>query len=457
MIDFRPFMNLRNGPKYIALSEGIDAACRAGDLKAGMKLPTHRELAKQLKVSVQTVSRAYAYAEHQGILYGRKGSGTYVGHYSPDQETAFLENIIEVNRSVIDLSIAKPICSEKQLNKFKSTMLEVINESNLDCMNRFRPVSGLSNHISSAKEWLNIQGAPVTNKNLILTNGTSQSIFLALASIIRPGELVACEKLVDHGLIGLSKTLNFKLLGLSMDEEGILPDALEKACQETQLRVLCCTPTFNNPTSSLMGISRREQIAYIAEKYRLIVIEDDVFGALQPNRYAPVSSYIPEQSFYASSLSKISIPGLRAGFLLVPENYRQQTLGHLAASGWMATPLTFEVASHMIHSGELLNLVNFQRREFSVRQTLARSILPGKYCHGSPYGMHIWLQLPEHLTAKTLSDRLAGEGIKVSTADQFIVNYQESINFLRISLGAEAERERLLTGLNAINSLLNNY
>ena len=74
-----------------------------------------------------------------------------------------------------------------------------------------------------------------------------------------------------------------------MDAEGLRPDALEAACRSTRARALYCMPRLQNPTSAVMSDRRRRQIAAIAEKYRLTVIEDDVYGFLSPEK-APLAA-----------------------------------------------------------------------------------------------------------------------------------------------------------------------
>ena len=92
-----------------------------------------------------------------------------------------------------------------------------------------RPIAGLDRHRDAAAHWLERLGVPAERDRILITNGAAQGIFLAVAAVVRPGDLVLTENLTDHGIIGLSNVLGFTLRGLPTDAEGILPEAFEAA------------------------------------------------------------------------------------------------------------------------------------------------------------------------------------------------------------------------------------
>ena len=454
-INLRPYLRPDGRARYLAIAEAIQNAFIAGHLQPGMRLPTHRELAADLRVSVQTISRAYSQAEKLGVVHGVIGSGTYVSNYSPDQETEFFQSgHPETARNPIDLSIAHPVCTKRHLQIVREAMIRVAQSENDQYLLKFRPVSGLAEHVAAGQHWLRGQGLPASHDNIVLCNGTAHGLMLALASIVNPGETIACEELVDHGFIALARTLNFRLTGLPIDEEGLVPEALEVACRESRLRILCCTPSLNNPTGSLMPTKRREQIAAIARRYDLLVVEDDVFGALEPKRCPPLASLIPERTFYATSFTKTVLPGLRAGYLVIPDCFRKQVIAHLTASTWMATPITFELVSDLIRENLLDSMIFTQQDELASRQSLARSLLPEASVGGSPFGMHIWLALPDDMTSQEMMERCREQGVLVTPCQQFCPSPRLAPRRVRVSLGSESYRPRLQEGLQIVRNII---
>ncbi|WP_181256417.1 PLP-dependent aminotransferase family protein [Zobellella taiwanensis] len=443
-------------PKYLAIAEALEEAIARGELPSGTRLPTHRELAEQLKVSVQTVSNAYAHAEKQGVIKARVGSGTFVSEYGADKETELmLADDTELDGKAIDLSIAHPVCTPELSRLFGETLVQIGEGHNEALIRAMRPVQGLRPHLEAAARWLEYQKMPVEPERILLCNGASQGLTLALEAVLQPGDWIACEELVDHGLIARSRMLHTRLLGLPVDREGIIPEALEEACRRRKIRVLCCTPSMSNPGSSHMGAERRQAIAELARRYHLMVIEDDVYGALEPERQPPLSSLLPEQSFYVTSLTKVVAPGLRCGFMVPPRHLMQHCVARLASSSWMATPLGFEVASRWMDNGTLVRLVAFQQQEFAARQQLARERLSGfEYdCH--PFGMHLWLRLPEGWQADQLVASARQANMLITGYQPFVVEPETRLGRVRISLGVESRRQRVGHGLQLLADMLN--
>src|SRR5580693_4214484 len=80
MTNWMPDLSDRHGPRYRAIAEALAEDVRVGRLAAGTQLPTQRDLAWKLHVTIGTVSRAYAEAERRGLIAGEVGRGTYVQH-----------------------------------------------------------------------------------------------------------------------------------------------------------------------------------------------------------------------------------------------------------------------------------------------------------------------------------------------------------------------------------------
>lgn len=453
-IDLAPFM--RPGqPKYLAIGNALTEAINTGVLVPGSKLPTHRELADTLGVSVQTVSNAYAHAEKQGAIYALVGSGTFVRsrHISHESDYLSTDEHDDPSRG-IDLSTAHPVCTQRHVKLYRESLERVAREGRDDFITSFHPTQGLTLHREVVCGWLAQQKLPVNPDNMLFCNGAAHALTLAMATLLKPGDTVLCEHETGMLLMALAQTLHFKLKGLATDDQGLLPEALEAACKQGGARVLFCTPTMNNPTTDTMGLERRQAIAELARKYDLTVVEDDVYGALQPDRHPPLSAFIPERSFYATSLTKITLPGMRAGYLVTPPNMVQQAIGRLRSTTWMATLMPFEIASWWMQDGTLDRMVSFQQQEFAVRQAMARQHLTACQFKADPNGMHIWAELPGHWSPERFVRRARQEGVMIFPAEPFLAAVDRSNQRIRISLGAEQSRSRIETGLATLNGLM---
>jgi len=453
-IDLAPFIQ-KGQPKYRAIANALAEAIETMPLPAGTKLPPHRELAEQLNTSVQTISAAYAHAIQLGVVCARVGSGTFVSDNSDAKEVKFLDtHEAEDSKRGIDLSIAHAVNSPEHVDIIRNIMLKMSKSATGELIQACRPIAGLPRHREVACEWLRSQKMPCEPDQIALCNGATHGIMLALSTIVQPGDVVLCENLADHGLITLARTLHFRLVGLPMDNNGIIPGALDEACKDKKIAALCCTPTMNNPTTDTMDMERRRAIAAIAEKHQLLIVEDDVFGALLPDRLPPLSSLLPEQSFYVTSLTKTVAAGLRAGYLVIPKHLIHHTLPRLRATTWMATPILFEMASMIIENGTADRLIDWQRQELASRQRMAAEVLKGLNFKAHPYGMHIWLELPEIWRPDEVILQARQEGILIAPAGPYTVGHESPPHCIRITLGAEEDRARVHQGLVKLVAML---
>ncbi len=445
----------QQGPRYRRIAQAICAAVDAGDIEAGAKLPTHRALAEALGFSVQTVSFAYAHAEQQGYAYGKVGSGTYVGHRKAEGEADFLRAEVKAGSRVIDLSIARAIAGPEQEQAFAQTLAEMAtSRDGLRLINSIKPFAGLPEHRDAARHWLRGSGIQVPLEQVCICNGVTHGLLIALSSLVKPGGSVACETLVDHGLISVARMLNFKLEGVAIDAEGMIPEALEQCCQHKQIDALCITPTLHNPTTAIMSDSRRRAIAEIARRYAVPLVEDDVFGALMADRPVPVSSYLPDSSYYLTSFSKTLASGLRVGYLVPPRSAVSQVVSRLRASSWMASPMSVDVVSRWIREGTAERLLNWQRQQLAQRQLLAAKALAGHGYQAQPQGPLLWLALPEAWRAEALIAQAKVRNLSLTAAEPFVVGHQSTPNQVRVSLASAVSAAQLKTGLEVLATLL---
>ena len=305
-------------PRYRAIADQLGRDIASGNLAAGARLPTHRALATQIGVTVGTVSRAYAEAARLGLISGEVGRGTFVRE-QPLSETPFdipddeREALIDLSRNVPDPSAAAAPLREALAALTRSAEL-------VDLLD-YLPSAGSARHRAAGASWVGRSGLATNADEIVVTGGAQHAMWLALATLAKPGDTVLAAELTYPGLIGLTRLLRLRLEGLALDEEGIRPDALEAACRAHAPRVLYCIPTNQNPTAAVMSEGRRREIAAIAQRYDLALIEDDICGFLQADAPLSLSSFAPEQSFYVTSLSKCIAPGLRVGFLRAPSAY----------------------------------------------------------------------------------------------------------------------------------------
>jgi DNA-binding transcriptional MocR family regulator len=246
------------------------------------------------------------------------------------------------------------------------------------------------------------------------------------------------------------------LVGLDLDADGIVPEALEAACRKSAAKVLYCMPTLQSPTGATMPERRRREIAELARSHDLTVIEDDVFGFLPTDRPPPLAAFAPERTLFVSSVSKSLAPGLRIGIVRAPEAHRETLRNAVQMSCWMPSPITAEIAHRWIDDGTAADLNDWQRREMRARCRLAQDILGSSAGHREGLRFHLWVDLADEWTEEAFRAAAEERGVKVALGEIFMLKAGPAPQSLRLALGYESTRERLAQGLTVVADLLAN-
>jgi DNA-binding transcriptional MocR family regulator len=392
MTNWLPGRDQLDHPAYRGLARAMARAIEGGQLRAGDKLPTHRALAFDLGLSVQTVSRAYDELTRMGLISARVGSGSYV-RASPENGGAVPFQRIRREEDVVDCSMLTPVTGPIHVERTRAALRSMADDLPPDAILSFRPGRALAGHRGPARAWLSRCGLEAADDRVIPTNGCTAAMTVALMTVATAGDTVLTERMAHHSLRPLSSALGLKLEGVETDRHGILPDALDRACAGGA-RVLYLVPSGVAPTASFSDGDRRREIVAVARRHDLRIVENDASGPLEPDRPPPIAALAPERTLYLTSLTKCLMPGLRLGWLVVPDTMIAAARGRHMVTNWMAAPLSVEMASRWIADGTAEELLRWQRAALAHRNALARSLLPEGAAHGLPHGLHLWMPMP---------------------------------------------------------------
>ena len=438
------------GPRYKALATAIGLAVERGELEPEARLPTHRSLAEALQVTVGTVTRGYTEAEDRGYVYAVVGRGTFI---KSKDETGMLQ-IPEQHDSVIDLSLNLPIRLDKA-NDLAIVMQTIAKRpADLNKLLCYQPEVGLPEHRSVLAGWLSRPNWTLEPGQVVITHGAQHGILVSLMALTRPGDVMLAEGLTYPGLTAITHQLKVETQGLELDEEGIIPAALEAACQRYNPKLLYCTPTLQNPTTAIMSTKRRAEIIRICQQYEVLILEDDVNGPLAEQAPLPMVAMAPEQIIYIGSLSKSLAAGLRIGVLVPPESVRDRIAASVRASSWMVSPVVAEVACEWIRSGRAEQQIAHQKEEMRRRQQVARDKLSQFDVVITPLGFHVWLKLPEPWRAGQFVREAEYRGVLVKGAGTFAVGRFEAPHAIRIAISSARDIDQMIQGLDILVEML---
>jgi DNA-binding transcriptional MocR family regulator len=434
----------KKGPMYLALAQAIAADVQSGRLKVGDQLPPQRDLADALGVTVTTVTRGYAEAARLGLVNGEIGRGTFV------RPPAFAP-LQTIDSALVDLG-TNALLPQAHAGELANGLAALVSRTDPQRLFNYQPHAGLPEHRAAAAAYLKAGGVPADPTNTILTSGAQHAMTVALATLTSPGDTVLCESATYTGMRSLAHHLHVRLQDVAMDADGLIPDALEDAAMESGSRVLYCMPSIQNPTGCVMSKKRRKEIATVAQKVNLAVVEDDTYGFLT-TAGPPLASWLPDRTFYLTSLSKSLAPGVRIGFLRAPSAWIDRLVGAVFATTVNVTPLSAAAAALWMHDGTLTRVIEWKRQEIRARQHLARGVL-GDQLSGSLESQHLWLPLPPRWPAEDFVREARQRGVIVTAGREFAVARHDPPNAIRICLGPPAERPSLIRALDTLASIL---
>ncbi len=450
------------GPIYLAIADALAADLQTGRLLAGDRLPTHRQLAKALGVNVMTVSRAYAEAGRRGLTEGEVGRGTFVRRRERNT-TRFEPGDGTLSRRV-DFHFNLPAGDPTLLDATK--ILRELPSSELDALlHTGYTTTGTYDHRIAGAEWIGRSGLIASPERTLVCGGAQHAMTVTFASLAGPGDVVLTEELTYPGVKALASVLGLRLQGLAMDSEGLLPEAFEAACRKSSPKALYCMPTMQNPTGSVMGKQRRHDVAEVARRFGITIVEDDTYGYLSTDALPPLTSFAPERSFFLTGTSKNLTAGLRIGYLLAPDDGTPSDTrlarleGNVAALTWMAAPLMAEIASRWIRSGQADAMVAWKRTEALQRRLLFDRLivdqeLPQGLTASHPSSSHLWLSLPRPWRSEEFVTQAARQGVALTGAEAFVVGRASAPHAVRICLGTPPRREQVVEGLTALSTML---
>ena len=231
----------------------------------------------------------------------------------------------------------------------------------------------------------------------------SQGVLDALGKVlINPGDHIAVEAPTYLGAISAFNPYGPRYACIAMDEEGIIPEALEKVIATHPVKFVYLVPTFQNPTGRSLSLARRHVIAEIIAKNDLLLVEDDPYSDLR-YRGEPLptlQSMIPDHVLYTTTLSKVFAPGLRIGVYIAPEPVKRWLV--LAKQGIDLHSSTFNqaLAAEYILGGHLQQQIPkivalYKPRQEAMLQAMDQ-YFPSSYTYSKPEGgMFIWAEGPK--------------------------------------------------------------
>lgn len=425
-------------PLYRRIAEDLSQAVREQRLYApGERMPSLRAVAERYGVSLSTAVQAFAQLEDEGVVVSRPRSGYFVGQaagLAPAVQTPptegpvevsvarlFMELLDDANRpGVINLGTALPGAGYLPLGRL-ARIAGRLARSDPGLGGRYGEVGGaMALRVQLARR-ARSAGIACGPDDVLVTQGATEAIGLALRTVAKPGDTVAVESPCFHGILQSVESHGLRALEIPSDpRRGMDLSVLERRLGETPIAACVVMPTLHNPVGSVMSERAKRDLLSLAGAHDLPIIEDDVYGdlAIDSPRPWPLKAFDQDgRVIYCTSVSKTLAPAYRVGWSL-PGRYRH-AMGYAKFLQSLTGPLLPQLAiAELLAQGGVEKIVRRAARSYRLRRQEIRrwllAALPAGSAVTNPAGGYLlWVALPPGIDGVAVYREALARGVRV--------------------------------------------
>ena len=427
-------------PLYVQLKEALTGAIGSGDLPTGTRLPSERELARELGLSRTTVANAYRELESLGLVRSHVGRGTFVCAVPEPGDAPFawrgkvawrveslggklsLRHLMNGNRSerFISFAVGLPAFECFPLEEYRRAVTRTLKQ-----------------HARLALGLAPTEGQPLLRRaianrfgtkpeKILILSGSQQGIDLIARCLIDRGDSIVIDRPGYVGAIQTFRAAGAKVVGWDVVRADL--GELEDLILRHRPKLIYTDPTFQNPTGRTMSLRERQELLKLAARYRMPVIEDDPWRETYLYSPPPLSLYhldVHNIVIHLGTFSKVLAPGLRLGWLAGSEYIIDQLASIKQHENLFNEGLTQIVIADFLQSGlfdsHLKNLRRVHAKKRDAVRRAAAEHLPERACvlNNPQGGTHFWCRLTKGVDARRLLDAAVRKGVAFAPGELF--------------------------------------
>jgi DNA-binding transcriptional MocR family regulator len=436
---------------YQRLADELVGLIETRTLRTGDRLPSVRTYSRQKRVSLATVLRAYQLLEDRGYLEVRPQSGHYVSATpvglapSPSvprpsfakEEVRIAdlawELLVRVNdKGLAPFGIATAAPEHYPARRLSRILGRVVRESGPAGVVYGSPMGHEALLHQLARRALGA-GLAIQPDEIVVTNGCTEAIQLALRALTRPGDVILVESPSYYGFPQTAESLGLRMVEVPTDpDSGASLANLDAAIRRTRPRAFLTNPNFQNPLGfAVPDEVKREQVALLA-RHDVAIVEDDLYSDLYfgDSRPAPLKAFDTTGNvLLCSSFSKTLAPGFRVGWVAAGRHARRIRQLKLASSIHTNTLAQLAIAEYLSGGGaehHLRRLRQAFRSQVADYAHAVAQLFPAGTRVSRPRGGHLlWIELEPGTDTMALAQRALTRRVGIvpgrvfSTGDTF--------------------------------------
>jgi DNA-binding transcriptional MocR family regulator len=445
-------------PLYLELAGRFAGMIEDGVFKAGEKLPSLRTIHKENNASIGTVLQAFNHLQDLGLITAREKSGYFVslrqGEPSALPETVPLslsEQAVHIDsllrklrkegsaKGFVSFSNALPDHRLLPFNGIKRVIQQISRDTSGSYLSMEDSVGNQQLREAIARRSFS-WGGKLHADDLVITDGATDALNNCLRAVTQPGDIVLVQEPCYFGILQSLEFLNLKRIAIPCHSEtGIDIHDLEDACNRRQIKACILVSNFNNPTGASLSSDKKKKIADLANKRKIPVIEDDIYGDIFFNQGRPDTIKTYDKHGWVllySSFSKSLLPGFRIGWC-APGRFRYEVTRFKSMNNFATGSFSQKVVGELLTSGVFEKHLrqlrkSLQKNLFRTIQMIERHFPAGIKTTRPRGGLVLWIELPKSIDATRVQDAAVRQGIGIAPGEIFSADGDYK-NYIRIS------------------------
>lgn len=455
-----------NTPLYQQLAQGIEALITDDILPANSKLPPIRKMAEHFGVNSVTIVNAYKYLENKQLVYSRVGSGTFVSplpvEHIPEPVTnrnlrsfdsgLFMENAINFTSTSLPNEMFP-------VDAFKKAFDEVLEREKGGAF-QYMDSMGYEPLREQLCRYLKTYGIKTSVENVQVISGAQQGIDIISKAMLRYGDVVFVEKPTFYGAAGAFLSRGGKLVEIPMENDGMDMMILEDFLKLYQPKFIYMMAYYQTPTGISYSMEKKRRLLELAEKYDTYIIEEDDFYDFHYGKepLVPLKALdYKNRVIYIKSFSKILMPGLRMGLIVLPKKIHQAVMEakyttDISTSGFIQRALEYYLRENgwEKHAAETRR---YGSEKYRKTLSAARKYLSDVAKYGHPNGgVSLWVELPKEVGAEAFCSRMLEKNVILTPGSQYDISGEDD-RHVRLSF-ANLSDDKIEVGLKRMGDTL---
>lgn len=443
-----------NKKAYLKIADSIRHSIRHGKIMPGELLPATRRIAELTGYHRHTIMNALSELVSEGWLIAIERKGYIVSKALPDNffKSSVLKNTQNLSKNNFKWKVARDFSafftSKKNSCKYvfhpgmgdmrlfpkdelRMLYSESLREKNLDILNEGDSKGYLPLRNEVRKYLRRLRS--VNDKEIVITNGFQEGIFLISQLLLKKGDVVLVPELSYPPAIHAFRLVEAKIITIPLDEQGLVMDKIDFLVKKHNVKMIYTTPHHQYPTTVTLPVDRRLRLYNIAKKYQIPILEDDYDHEFHYRSMpiAPMAAYDPSGLIiYISTFSKALYPSARLGFMAIPSALLNSVSALKKISSRHNELIGQSVIAKWMKSGGAERHLRKVRRHYKDRRDFMVNKLNQGIKGGLPFsfnqpdgGMAIWLDTS--VDSSNLAKIALGKGVFFNHEVEFSLRKQK--------------------------------